>query len=237
LSVERVSSARTLAYASVFTALVFAATLVAVEIPATRGYFNLGETMVYTAAILGGPLVGGVAGGVGSALADIYLGYGVYAPGTLVIKASEGLVVALLYYRLRRVSREKLGTYGSAAGLVAGLVIVVAGVRLLSGEATLYLGGRAVSFTIPAVLWVVVALAVALATHVLSARKDVEDAAKIFSILVGGTVMVLGYLLYEAAFIVHSLQTAAAEAPFNVGQVMVGLVVSLYLTRHVSRAM
>jgi uncharacterized membrane protein len=65
----------------VFTALVTAATMVlSVYFPLTRGYFNLGETMVYLSALVGGPFVGAFAGGVGSALADILLGYNAFAP-------------------------------------------------------------------------------------------------------------------------------------------------------------
>ncbi|MCE4620798.1 MAG: ECF transporter S component, partial [Desulfurococcales archaeon] len=77
---------RVTVYSAVFIALVFAATLIAVSTPVTNGYFNLGESMVYTAALLGGTLVGTIAGGIGSAMADLYLGYSHYAPGTLIIK-------------------------------------------------------------------------------------------------------------------------------------------------------
>jgi len=41
---ERARKARELSYTTTFIALVFAATLVSVETPITRGYFNLGET-------------------------------------------------------------------------------------------------------------------------------------------------------------------------------------------------
>ncbi len=35
-------------------------------------------------------------------LADIYLGFGVFAPGTLVIKGTEGLIVGFLNKKLRK---------------------------------------------------------------------------------------------------------------------------------------
>jgi len=88
---------RTLASAGVFTAFVSAATMAfSAYVPATRGYFNIGEIMIYITALLMGPVVGAFAGGVGAALADLGLGYAHFAPGTLVIKATEGLIVGYL---------------------------------------------------------------------------------------------------------------------------------------------
>ena len=46
-----------------------------------------------------GPWYGFAAGGIGSMLADIFLGYAHYAPGTLVIKGVMALVAALMYER------------------------------------------------------------------------------------------------------------------------------------------
>ena len=47
------SSAFKIAVAAIFAALVAAATLLfVIPIPATSGYFNLGETLIYVAALL-----------------------------------------------------------------------------------------------------------------------------------------------------------------------------------------
>ncbi|MBI3998839.1 MAG: ECF transporter S component, partial [Armatimonadetes bacterium] len=79
------------------TAVVFVVTRAFVlPIPQTKGFFNLGEAAVYTAAILFGPAIGAVAGGIGSALADLTLGYAQYAPFTLVIKGLEGALVGMI---------------------------------------------------------------------------------------------------------------------------------------------
>ena len=75
----------------VFTSLVCVATMAfSVYVPHTRGFFNIGETIIYTTALLFGPFIGAFAGGVGSMVADIFLGYPYYAPATLIIKACEG---------------------------------------------------------------------------------------------------------------------------------------------------
>ena len=48
-----------IAISGIFAALVFVATYsFIISIPATSGYFNLGETVIYTAALVFGPLVG-----------------------------------------------------------------------------------------------------------------------------------------------------------------------------------
>jgi uncharacterized membrane protein len=70
-----------LALAAVMAALVFVATMVIrITIPATGGYFNVGDSMIYVAALLFGPFVGGLAGGIGASLVDV-LGYPIFVPG------------------------------------------------------------------------------------------------------------------------------------------------------------
>jgi uncharacterized membrane protein len=118
-------STRNLARAGLMTAIVFVLTRAfVIPIPQTKGFFNLGEAAIYLAAIAFGPVVGALAGGVGSALADLSLGYNQYAPFTLIIKGLEGAVVALLASRLR------LGA-GGAARVVARVVATALGGGLM----------------------------------------------------------------------------------------------------------
>ncbi len=93
-----------IALAAIFAALVFAVTsqIPPIAIPATSGYFNLGETIIYIAALLFGPVTGGLSGGIGSMLGDLYLGFAQFAPGTLVIKGLEGAIVGLLNRKLQK---------------------------------------------------------------------------------------------------------------------------------------
>jgi uncharacterized membrane protein len=80
---------------AVMSALVTVGTLI-VQIPnGMGGYFNFGDAMIFIAALLFNPLIGGVAGGLGSAVADLP-GYPIYAPFTLIIKGSEGLIAGLI---------------------------------------------------------------------------------------------------------------------------------------------
>lgn len=86
-----------LARLALLIALVAAATLaLRIPMPATQGYLNLGDALIIAGALLSGGRVGGLAGGLGSALADLYGGYTHWAPFTLVIKGGEGLLIGWL---------------------------------------------------------------------------------------------------------------------------------------------
>ena len=113
-----------IALAAIFAALTAVATIVfVIPIPATSGYFNLGETIIYTAALLFGPFVGGIAG-AGASLADLYLGYGVFAPGTLVIKGLEGAIVGFLFIKLQKHIKNTT-VCATIAVIVGGLEMVL----------------------------------------------------------------------------------------------------------------
>jgi uncharacterized membrane protein len=91
------ANSKEIAASIIFAAAVAASTLVIrVPIPGTGGYFNLGDTLVLSAALLFGWRVGAFAGGVGSALADIVGGFPAWAPLTLVAKGLEGLAAGYL---------------------------------------------------------------------------------------------------------------------------------------------
>ena len=80
---------------AVMSALVTVGTLI-IQIPnGMGGYFNFGDVMIFVAALTFNPFIGGVAGGLGSALADL-MTYQVYALPTLIIKGLEGLFAGLI---------------------------------------------------------------------------------------------------------------------------------------------
>ena len=74
------SAKRTLVEISIWAtmaALVCIATLI-IRIPNPMGgYFNIGDVMIFVSALTFGPIVGGVAGGIGSSLADL-IGFPVF---------------------------------------------------------------------------------------------------------------------------------------------------------------
>ncbi len=83
-------------HTALLTAMVTISTM-ALTIPTpTGGYVNLGDVAVLMSAYFLGPWFGALAGGFGSALADLLLGYSIYAPATLLIKGLMAIVAGCL---------------------------------------------------------------------------------------------------------------------------------------------
>ena len=117
---------------ALLTALVAVATLaIRIPVPATQGYVNVGDAVVLVAGLLGGVWIGALAGGVGSALADIYGGYAHWAPFTLLIKGLEGGLVGWLARRLRPDWRRGSGLVLGGGIAAVGLLCMVAGYFLV----------------------------------------------------------------------------------------------------------
>lgn len=75
-------------------ALACVATMI-IKIPSPlKGYINLGDCIVLLSGWILPPGYGFLAAGIGSALADIFSGYAVYAPATFAIK---GLMAVIAY--------------------------------------------------------------------------------------------------------------------------------------------
>jgi uncharacterized membrane protein len=107
---------------AIMSALVTAGTLI-VRIPNPMGgYFNVGDVMIFVAALTFSPLIGGVAGGLGSAIADI-IGFPLFAVPTLVIKGLEGLIASLVTNR-KSVFRDVLAVIVAGAEMVVGYFLV-----------------------------------------------------------------------------------------------------------------
>ena len=235
-----------LAMTAMFTSLVAVATMVfSIYVPDTRGFFNIGETMVFTAALLFGPLVGSFAGGVGSMIADVLLGYPHYAPATLIIKACEGGIVGVLGRRQARFSsRLQWRTFTLIVGLVAGILMGGIGSLYYSGSVELYLGippprsPTAILF-IPSGLWYFLGGLTVVLIASTGFAVEPEFGWLVLATLVGGSAMVVGYFVYQQ-FLLFPLfgipVIAVAEIPINIGQMIVGLAVSIPIVSAVRRA-
>lgn len=159
LTTSKPSNAFKIAVGAIFAALVAVITLLfIIPIPATSGYFNLGETLIYIAALLFGPLVGAMAG-AGASIADI-LTAAQFAPGTFAIKGIEGFLVGFLNKKLKQKTKR-------------------------------------------------------------------TTLSAIIAIVVGGFEMVLGYFLYETLVLGYPVALAAIEVPFNIVQMLIGLIIAV----------
>ncbi|MGN1422450.1 MAG: ECF transporter S component [Oscillospiraceae bacterium] len=114
---------------AMFAALICVATML-IQIPSPlNGYVNFGDCFILIAAWVLGPVYGFAAGGIGSALADLFSGYAHYVPGTFVIKGLIAVAAALIVRAFMKKS-EKLRLPGFIVGGIAGEVIMVAGYYL-----------------------------------------------------------------------------------------------------------
>lgn len=88
------SAASRIALNALCTTLVFVGTRV-LQFPIPLGYAHLGNAMILLVAVYYGPASGAIAGGLGSALADL-TSFPEWTLPTLVIKTVMGLICALI---------------------------------------------------------------------------------------------------------------------------------------------
>ncbi len=109
--------------AAMVAALTCVATMI-IKIPSPlKGYLNLGDCVVLLAGWMLNPVYGFLAAGLGSALADLFSGYVVYAPATFVIK---GLMALVAFYGFKLL-HNKIGNLPSRiiTGFVAEVVMIL----------------------------------------------------------------------------------------------------------------
>ena len=129
-----------LVMAALFAALACVATMsIKIPTPGTSGYIHPGDAIVILAGVVLGPAWGFLAGGIGSAMADLLGGYFVYVPITFVIKGLVSLCSALLYRKVglvslcsallyRKVGKNSKSRYTAVIlGGVADIILVAGG--------------------------------------------------------------------------------------------------------------
>lgn len=215
-----------------------------IYVPATFGYFNLGEVGVYIAALLFGPIIGAMAGGIGSMLADILLGYPHYAIATLIIKGLEGFTVGYLSHKLRgRFVKNQLLYLSIFVGLGLAIGLAIIGLFRFSGE--LYLsGGPETSawwltlIIIPSWVWFILATYIGASTILISYKYEPRAAWNATAMLIGGCLMISGYFLYQMFVLLPILSIPVVplvELPFNLMQSIIGIMVALPLTERIGK--
>lgn len=123
-------STRILVSASLVAALVCVATVI-IKIPSPfKGYINFGDCMVLLAGWILSPVYAFLAAGLGSALADMFSGYVLYAPATFVIKGLSAVTAYFVFSLLRK----RIHTL--SAEIIAGIsaeIVMVSGYYLFEG--------------------------------------------------------------------------------------------------------
>ena len=119
------SSTYDLVLIAIFTALTMVATvIIVIPFPSSTGYLNFGDALVFLSGLLLGPWGGFVSGGVGSALADVVLGYTHFAPITLIVKGLEGFTVGYITQQSRFKSHL---TFRDLLGLICAALVMLSG--------------------------------------------------------------------------------------------------------------
>lgn len=94
--------------------------IIRIPVPATNGYIHLGDCMIFLGVLLLGWKYGAIAAGAGSALADLWGGYAIYAPVTLVVKFVMAMVVGLF---IQRVVKTGITTIRLRIAEITGMVL------------------------------------------------------------------------------------------------------------------
>jgi len=132
---ERKNKIRYVAYLAVFAALTFVATI-AITIPmvsSSGGYINFGDTIIFVASAILGPIGGLVSGAVGSVIADLIFAPE-YALITLIVKGLEGLLAGLVINVVRKFSSKY--KWSDYVAFIVGFII--GGLEMVLGY---YVGG------------------------------------------------------------------------------------------------
>ena len=116
-----------IASAAILTAVTVVMTIaVRIPIAPTRGYINLGDLAIYFTALSFGPLTAFIAGGLGTAIADIISGFSQWAPFSFLIHGLQGLAVGLIL-RLLLHKENKFSV------IVSGIIVFAAGTVIMAG--------------------------------------------------------------------------------------------------------
>ena len=140
------SNLKKLLMTALFAALACVATMsIRIPTPGTNGYIHPGDAVVILSGIILGPFWGMLAGGIGSALADLIGGYFIYVPITLVIKGLIALIAGVVYQKIGKTSKTRY-----TAVILGGVtdIILVAGGYFLC-ESFMY-GAAGAAASIPA---------------------------------------------------------------------------------------
>jgi len=128
------------------------------------GYFNLGDCVVLLCGWLLGPVYGALAAGVGSALADVFSSYLLYAPITMLIKS----LMAILAFSLTA-AFSKLKVFGIALSAVLAELFMT--VSYFVFESVLYGVAGAIPGVIPNILQGICGIVCAILLKIFVDRK------------------------------------------------------------------
>jgi uncharacterized membrane protein len=203
--------------------------VVRIPIPGTGGYLNFGDVAVIFCGLFLGKKYGAIAGGVGSALADVIGGFFIFAPITLVAKGLEAFLAGLISERKTYLFQwQKIALYVISLFTILGIS--------LRGR---YIVNAIPTIEIHHIFGLLVDVALGIAIHLFIAMllfklinwlyfksKDIEKKPNtnvtLLLLPLASLTMLIVYFIAELFLPGMGLAAALSEVPFNMIQVVVG---------------
>jgi uncharacterized membrane protein len=227
-------NSKDISIAGLFIALTFVTTYFSgqfIKSPVPGGYLNIGDAVIFIAAILFGPLIGFLAGSIGSALSDVLLEAYMFAPGTFVIKGLEGFIAGVVYrYLIRKPIQISFSIIFIGSILIIISLYVFYNVSYFDPERNLsnidYL-----NFVLPIGL---IYSTLGSLSLILTVKKSqyVNDMIILSAMIIAGTEMILGYYLYEYWLFVY---LAIAEIPINITQASISILAAYFVLKSIRK--
>jgi uncharacterized membrane protein len=203
--------------------------VVRIPIPGTGGYLNFGDIGVIFCGLFLGKKYGAIAGGVGSALADIIGGFFIFAPITLVAKGLEAFLAGLI-------SERKMYLYKWQRFVLYGICLfTILGISLRGR----YIINAISTIEIPSLFGLLVDIALGIAIHLFAVmllfkiinwyffkakgiEKKPNTNLSLLLLPLASLTMLTVYFIAELFLPGMGLAAALSEVPFNMIQVVVG---------------
>jgi uncharacterized membrane protein len=222
--------------------------IIAIPVPFTNGYIHLGDSMIFLSVLIFGWRYGAIAAGVGSALADLFLGYVHWAPWTLCVKGIMALLMGLMIEKSMKNRRNVVVSIAAISAFWVAFHFAVNWIiryeathnpaNLLSDEIVdvSALGAFLQSMQSQLML-VALLIPVFLIVIALVLKKKENYTIPIWEILgmtLAGLWMVFGY--YIAGGILYgNFAVSAFSIPMNVLQFILGFLVAALITAALSK--
>lgn len=227
------------------TALVFVSTAIIpqIPIPFTEGYIHTGDSMIFVTSIFLGWKYGVFAGGIGSAMADLFLGYAHWALPTLIIKSIMGAIVGLMAQEVKDVKLKKIRNFVAYffgivwIGLTAyfnKILSNIEGTKVdnslieelgVSGMQELLTLINKVQMSLLIVLAIIPIIILIISILLRKKDKDLFSMSSLMGITLAGLWMVIGYYIF-GGIIKGNMIVPIFSVPLNVAQFIVGAVIA-----------
>ncbi len=216
-----------LTYSSLISALIFLATaFLSFPVTITKEYIHLGDGFVLLAGIILGKRNGFLAAGIGSALADIYLGYAEYALPSFIIKGLMAFLVGYIFENLEDIKRLYI------ANLIVGIIftIYVLSIKSIYDNSS-YTHFDNISKTI------LMALAIPVMLLAISLLASKFKSLKIISTFLSSGLLMIVLYYVTTSVLLKNFFTPILSLPANLVQYSVGVFIATILYKPLLKIM